>query len=65
MKIIVDKIPDNATDCLFSEYAGTGLCYCKLDRDNYPLCWNHECDKLIEVREIQTSGGSAWLRKQC
>ena len=65
MKIIVDKIPDMASCCLFSEYSGDGTYYCKLDQERCPVEYYRSCDKLIPaeglyVSVIQNSGGCVY-----
>ena len=46
MKILVDKMPENAMNCLFSKYdSGRDLCFCRLDswgvNDNCPETCNY------------------------
>lgn len=54
MKIMVDSVPQNVSECIFSDY---GECYmrCKLDDTVCNLEHNMKCDKLIGLNGISVT----------
>lgn len=57
MKVVVDKLPNNASECIFSEYFDDGDFNCKLDNlDLCSLCLGKRCDKLLKLKDIVLKG---------
>ena len=52
MKIIVEKMPSNPKQCLFSINSGNGNFNCNFDRVVHcPLQHNKDCEYLVEITE--------------
>ena len=53
MKIVVDKMPTSADNCLYSEYDGNGEHICTINkRKRCSLLNNKNCESLITFRKM-------------
>ena len=54
MKIIVDEIPNTASECLFAEYGESGIMHCRLK--GYVCCQlesNSKCENLLPLNNTK------------
>lgn len=50
-KIIVNKVPQKSTECVFANYAANYM-ICSFDNIKCCLDCNKECDKLVSFKNI-------------
>ena len=52
MRVIVDKMPKKASECLFAEYSESGIMHCRLK--GYVCCQlesNSKCENLLQIKK--------------
>jgi hypothetical protein len=54
MRIVVDTMPKNASDCLFARYSDSGIMCCTLKRNiSCPLESNLKCENLLPMNGVE------------